>query len=139
MNPEQDTISWLPSPPSLFVPNELANVSLVSLVARVRSCADQWSKSYSDAKKMLLEWEIKGYAATVADDDTLYSANLYGVAAEPVSGRDLHDIIRVCQVVVGFCENGNPMFANKNEANEVTSLRKPIGAIIKVATNGAFS
>ena len=116
------------------------DVSLVALVNRVRSCADQWSKSYSDAKRMLLEWEIKGYAATVPDDEnTLVVANMYGIQAEPITGRELHDIIRVCQVVVGFCENGNPLFANKNEAGETISLRKPISAIVKVATNGAFS
>lgn len=112
MNPEQT--------------NDVANAALVN---RVRGCADQWSKSYSDAKRMLLEWSIKGYDKSILDDETLYSANLYGVASEPVSGQDLHDILRVCQVVVAFCEGKHPLFSD----------RKPISAIVKVATNGAFS
>lgn len=119
--------------------NTAPSPSLVALITRVRATADQWSKSYSDAKRMLLEWEIKGYATTVPDDDTLFEVNMYGVAAEPISGRDLHDIIRVCTVVVNFCETPNPLFTNKNEAGEVVSLRKPISAIVKVATQGAFS
>jgi hypothetical protein len=109
-------------------PNIITDPVIQSFVSlRLRTCADQWSRSYSDAKRMLIEWQVKGFDTDIADDADVKIA--LGLGTRPITGREAHDIIRTCQIIVAFCERAHPAFGG----------RTPLPSIIKVATHGAYA
>jgi hypothetical protein len=96
---------------------------------RIRVAADQWSRSYWLAKRILQEWSDLELS-TIPDDDTVIIDDGSGADGRtPVTGMVVHDIVRTCQTIVAFCETANPNFGN----------RKPLPSITRAAVNGALA